>query len=1326
MKTHYSFVTLIITSVLLIVSTTALATAQTPVAEGIHIVSTAPNKIVVELAVNDFDVETITTADQTYQRLLIDKMVQTMEAGAPQVPMRGSWVGVPSTKDLSIQILETEKETLTDYVLHPAPAVEIEGTGDQQTLVETFRLDKKRYRTNQLYPNKLVNLGDTGYIRSQAVAQLQFYPVQYNPVSQEVELYHRIVVEISWASNNSANDQQDSRTYENILKNTLLNYDTLNRSVVSPKMTRKGIARQANDGVLLKIAVEEDGIYEISYDDLLNAGVDFDQISQPTVSLSHLGQEVPIQTMLSGTNSFTQGDKIWFYGLAIDTIYTTENIYYLTLGSTDGPRMSTVSAPPNNNATLADKFLTNLHREEDTVYWQTMPDPVEGEDHWFWGDRLGNGSDKTREYSATINNFSSATDDVMLQVALKGGTTGAHHTKIYWNNTEVDSQLWSGTTTFTHRITTGITLQAGENILKVETPVDTGASVDQIYVNSFDIQYQAVYQAEDDRYHFGVPSTGEFLFEVTNFSTNTVNLFDVTDPNNVMHLTDIELQADNNNFTLRFSQNSNDNTHFLAVTSANYKTPTHITPITNLADLRSTANGADHIIITYHDFYSSAIQLRDMHRANNLRAEIVDIEDIYREFSAGISTPQAIQDFLKYTYGNWQQPAPSYVVLLGDGTTDHRGLLGTPSARSAPNYIPVQLVEMQEGDTKGQAPSDNWFVQLVGDDVLPDMMIGRLPAKDATEAANMVDKIINYQTDSTWQKNVLLIADDGNDTKPNDPSFETLSEEIANELPYDYTTNKVYVREVVEQNGNPTNEVTNSINNGNLFVNYAGHGELRFWGRWGPSSESLKIFNLTNVKELENDNKWPVVTVGNCLSGYFAHHHWNEVSVAEEFLLNQNTGASAVWAPTWLDYPSAHRPFLTDFYQRVFQQDEYIIGQATNAAKLNIYAQNPLWASLVKSFVLFGDPAMSLDVAPNAPYLIETFPASGETDLPVGVGLEAFFNKPVVSSTVIFDVDDGGFDITFDPIWNDDFTAVNYFTDEVFPYNHQVVLTITGQDKLGNQILLSADQANLPVPNPWHFTTQTLAELQTVVITGPTVGYVDNPLSDNGYDFIPIINPDTATKPITYTWQATEQETIQFTRFATGNVQFKWDRPGTKIVTVTAQNVGGSASDSHQFVVQGQTEAVDPTMETRLTYNENNTMIAEVVVPIGAVDKALDLEYAPLLQPITPITSPNIFAGRAFFLSAVENSTVLDEYTFQQPISLTLYYEDGNFDESSLVIKYADTSGTWQDIAQSCSEPNDYVRDPDINKISILICHLSEFALVQEAVLQRYLPIVIK
>jgi hypothetical protein len=179
-----------------------LATSKTRAGSLLHVLSSDEQSIVVELSVTHVQTETVEHEGQTYRRLIIPGMTQTRTPGAPQVPTRGTLLGVPSTKGIAVHVIDAAYDTLHKYRLFPAPVLLVRHDtlpdpheGDIQP---TFTLNHDLYSTNGFYPGVPVTIGRVGSVRDQLVAQMQFYPVQYYPVTDEVRLYRRIRAQITW------------------------------------------------------------------------------------------------------------------------------------------------------------------------------------------------------------------------------------------------------------------------------------------------------------------------------------------------------------------------------------------------------------------------------------------------------------------------------------------------------------------------------------------------------------------------------------------------------------------------------------------------------------------------------------------------------------------------------------------------------------------------------------------------------------------------------------------------------------------------------------------------------------------------------------------------------------------------------------------------------------------------------------------------------------------------------------------------------------------------------------------------------------------------
>ena len=137
-------------------------------------------------------------------------------------------------------------------------------------------------------------------MRDLPVTHVQFYPVQYNPVIGELRLYRRILARITWDTPKPAAAKSIGRSaaYENMLKDHILNYGSLDRSSVTKedflsKQTRSkdapGIGTEEN----LKVSVTESGIYKLTYNDLSDAGLDLSGVDPRTIKMHNKGAETP-------------------------------------------------------------------------------------------------------------------------------------------------------------------------------------------------------------------------------------------------------------------------------------------------------------------------------------------------------------------------------------------------------------------------------------------------------------------------------------------------------------------------------------------------------------------------------------------------------------------------------------------------------------------------------------------------------------------------------------------------------------------------------------------------------------------------------------------------------------------------------------------------------------------------------------------------------------------------------------------------------------------------------------------------------------------------
>jgi hypothetical protein len=354
-----------------------------------------------------------------------------------------------------------------------------------------------------------------------------------------------------------------------------------------------------------------------------------------------------------------------------------------------------------------------------------------------------------------------------------------------------------------------------------------------------------------------------------------------------------------------------------------------------------------------------------LRQAQGLRVKVVDVEDVFDEFSYGIFAPEAIRDFIAYAYTNWTPPAPQYVLLVGDSTRNPKNNPDpTYGLDSVTTYIPAYLTFTEHN---GESATDEWFVRVSGDDAISDLFIGRLPAKSAAEAEDMVGKILAYEgslNTKSWEKNVLLLADDQKDGPEYEyeATFELMNNDVAALLPEAMNDPfKGYLNDYFDAD-DLSAEIIARINSGTLMVNYSGHSSVQILANHRINYEN--IFNSTDVATLTNTGMYPLFVGMGCLSGNFLFPEgWNFPSLAEALLRAEDKGAVAALMSTGQTTTEGQHILDSALFDAIFNQDVRVLGQAVSTAKQTLMANgDSTYEEVYETFLLFGDPAITLKV----------------------------------------------------------------------------------------------------------------------------------------------------------------------------------------------------------------------------------------------------------------------------------------------------------------------------------------------------------------------------
>ena len=976
----------------------------------IELVRTTPQGVTIQLFIpeSDFEIGTAVDTGDQFQVPRVETQAVSFPgcrfavgfSGVLRLPVQSTLISVPADANFQVQVVEQDFSTRKIAVSSQQSAVS--GRLWQEKTVATARRSTvgrqpiaDSHKTDRFFPTKLVETGEAGWMRENRVLPIQLNPVQYNPVRRELRLYHKLIVTVNFVRSGEALFAQgaplmpESSAYDAMLEGLLVNPQDVRQWRVATVRSPQAPSVPSTTP-RYKLSVRQDGMYSVTGRDLEAAGVSIGAIAPRTLALTNKGRRVPLFVRGEGDGRLDLTDEIIFYGEQLhgETSYinpfSDENVYWLSWGAGPGSRMGTRTALDGAvDVQVHHHFLTRAHFEKDNHFrrfpnanltedqryqefsqglqerWFVLRElPALPNDSWFWAQLT---APTSKPFNFTLSGVTETALPATIRIGFYGRSKTEHQADV-WLNDEVNlgEAQWSGEAEYQlQNQRSQFFLENGRNIIRITNPESSEELLDIIMLNWIQVDYRRNFQADADVLPFAITpfpdETGavnpNFEVILENFSTPDIEVYGI-DGTRYVGLASIVDPNRAGAYRLLFRSTQirpkdveDTAIQYIALTRDRFRKPT--ISVDTPSDLRSTYNAADYIIITHESFLEDVQPLADFRSDQGLRTKVVDVQNIYDEFNHGILNPNAIREFLRYAYHNWQPPAPTYVFLVGDTHLD---------LKNQANFVPTTQVQIPG---YGASASDHQFVTFRGEDSFPDMLIGRMPANNRVDVRIFVERTINYETTSPvgpWHKRLLMLA--GSDLRFHSQTDRLISR---NQLSGRYETERIYAPYTDEQTFDDrirspiARRVIDGFNEGASLINYIGHGGGGIW-----SSSRMLDFedpeqNLTNISRL------PLVISMTCYTGSFDS---SRNSLVEELLRSENGGAIAVIGATSIGLLDGDYLLNLEIFDVLFRQQTQQVGAVLAEAKTQFLINAPGYLDLAEVFTLFGDPATRLKL-PN-------------------------------------------------------------------------------------------------------------------------------------------------------------------------------------------------------------------------------------------------------------------------------------------------------------------------------------------------------------------------
>lgn len=857
-------------------------------------------------------------------------------------------------------------------------------------LPDPLLIEKANYpqpQTNQPQPITLPEDSwcYTQYIgigRNIHLAQLNLILAKYLPNSNSTTIPKEINVKISFKEVSRIGH---SEIIQNILNVKQAKSWILDLNEQTPQKSKSTDQVLSTNNTFVKIKVEKEGLYRIDASMLNAIGINIPANLVNTIKLfGGNGKPLAEPPMDPPYDNFKQIpiivktkqngelDYILFYGVGTQGFeysqgafknyqnqYSNSNYYLLSWDGEPGLRIQLADEQIDCTNPIVPQFYYErvLFREEITNPFSSGSGNI-----WFGAsifpryftnslpDLYRNGEIFYRIYIA--QNYTDTNDNLFGQFSFFEGQNkiGEVYIPRCISYEEAKAKIFEGT------LPASVIPSDSRSYLRIEYKSPTGATGTATpYFNWYEIHYPRLFKAIDKTLSFFTEpnSIGCFEYQITGFDGETIGL-DVTNPTEPKLLQNKSVVLN----TFNFQTNLDSSTVKRFFISSNFIKP-EIEKI-YLSGLRTNPLNSEVIVITHKNLINSASKYKEFReKTNNYKISIVNIEDIYNEYSFGLPDPMAIRYFLADALNNWDVK-PLYVILWGDGHYDFRNI-----STKKTNYIPALQVadNYYSFNSTVSYTSDDFYGFLLGNDWVLDVIISRIPIYDDQTGTVYVEKLVNYETNqdkTKWRSTALFCADDSPQSKNSyDGTLHTRdSEYISNNyVPKDILVKKLYLPEYPTENipggrRKPlaTADLVRTINEGVFLVNWLGHGNPRVWAHEELFDRDQTISLFTNSDKL---------FVGIAATCDFGRYDLTEIkSGTEELLFYRKGGAIAYYAATRAVFTTDNRIFNERIIQELFKRKSngkfQTLGEAYYQVKQTSIGDNH------RKYLLFGDPLIRL------------------------------------------------------------------------------------------------------------------------------------------------------------------------------------------------------------------------------------------------------------------------------------------------------------------------------------------------------------------------------
>ena len=747
-----------------------------------------------------------------------------------------------------------------------------------------------------------------------------------------------------------------------------------------------------------KFPVSQNGVYRISNQTLISAGLDIYNIDHQSIQIFAKGEEIPIYIKLTSTapyfidfiEFYAEKNTGWFdtqmysdvdwqanknYSLISDTAY-----YFITWKyPSNGLRIEVENDTAYSNYTESPYCTVEKYHEFTSHYYSAVDNSkYTSAEGWFSSSfkRSDETAYNTKSIDLNVNSIYLNGSMPFLRYSFVGASNSSssdynHNVRVSFSNINKDT-LFNAYEVITDTIFVSVNNLFHNSSLSFSVLSDNiSVASDRNALAYCSLTYPHTYNFDDSSsYYYKIPASSDIktFINISHFNAGNEPpiIYNLTDKKRI--LTSIqsgEVKA------ILSNPNINNDISCYITSVANIKYILNVqavTPSKKFTDF-SLNNNTDFIIISNSNLSRGATDYENYRNSSGHVAKFVNVDELYDQFSYGIKKhPLSIKNFIAYGMDVWEKQ-PTHLFLLGKAVH----ISHCRHSQSAWNTLQVP--------SYGNPSSDILLTSgLGGTNIEPAIATGRLSAQTEEQVTEYLNKVIEYESNppAEWMKNILHFGGGASTNEQNIlaaylQGYESIIED---------TLFGGHVTTFLKNSSLPiqitqSDSVRDLINNGSTMITFFGHAAASGFDQ-----------NIDRPESYMNVGKYPFLIANSCNAGDMFMQGAN--SISEDWTLIAKKGVIGFLASVGRGYA----PYLNEYAKEIYKNISYkrynkSIGSSIKNAIFaleNSQTFNSTMQQTCLEFNLHGDPAIVLN-SQELPDLqisissISTFPQNISTEL---------------------------------------------------------------------------------------------------------------------------------------------------------------------------------------------------------------------------------------------------------------------------------------------------------------------------------------------------------